>query len=409
MQMAIFMLIMSAFLYMLYRFLKSSAGRKDTSTLFLDNEQVKNNQFSISEEDVDLEVIDTEGKEKKEQEESVFVVEGDKGKIQLTDKNIIKYVNSLLADRKNVSEVIEMFGQNPVWGNIPMILLETTPEEILLKIDALSKLYKVMVDNLWLLYFRNDISYLLKEGLRNHAKNNCYVTRLFIPSTPLHDNRLHISQSYVNLAIISGQDDKKVDENKEAADDLSVAYQNERQQSYESLYKEKKPVEIVTIFDNSEHRHHLIIGAPGVGKTTLCQHLFYRCVQNDGLWADKFEAVFWIPLRKLKGDVPPNNPAKLLAFVVCKYGLSGTVQDSVDLKQLQLFINSNNEKILWILDGYDEVMLEANQEGSLVNVFLNKLNSYGENGPAIIMTSRPQTQYLVGGRQLTFDCVFENI
>lgn len=83
------------------------------------------------------------------------------------------------------------------------------------------------------------------------------------------------------------------------------------------MYATKTPVELEKLFDNSEHRRQLIIGAPGIGKTTLCQHLFYRCVQDNGLWSDKFIAVFWIPLRKLKNDSRINTQnSNILAYIV---------------------------------------------------------------------------------------------
>ncbi|MGZ6330528.1 MAG: NACHT domain-containing protein, partial [Parachlamydiaceae bacterium] len=284
--------------------------------------------------------------------------------------------------------------------------LEASAQAQLTVYEQAFKTHKIDADAALL---NSDPLALLQDGLRRHATNYAYITRLF-PSLTAHDHRLHISESYVNLSIMRREEKEKSqesdgDKDKEKTENIALAYQDEREQHYRSLQQTKTPIEIEKLFDDPTHRRQLIIGVPGVGKSTLCQHLFYRCSQPNGLWANRFDLVFWIPLRRLKSselESTPHNINTFLAQVAHTHSLSGAVQDRMDLQQLEQLIATRTHKTLWILDGYDEVITEASLEGSPIHRLLNHLTGNKE-GPTLLITSRPQTHYTI-----PFDCVLEN-
>ncbi|MBA3237178.1 MAG: NACHT domain-containing protein [Parachlamydiaceae bacterium] len=93
----------------------------------------------------------------------------------------------------------------------------------------------------------------------------------------------------------------------------------------------------------------LIIGEAGSGKSFLSQQITSKWNQNV-LWPDKFKALFWIPLCKLKHAHSLETTASFIFRVCCQ-------EHSEDLypDDLRTYLTQNRDQILFLLDGIDEL------------------------------------------------------
>ncbi|RDW65920.1 uncharacterized protein DSM5745_09659 [Aspergillus mulundensis] len=131
---------------------------------------------------------------------------------------------------------------------------------------------------------------------------------------------------------------------------------------------------------NGRPRRMLIRGRAGVGKTTLCKKIvsdFY----HGKLWSGKFDRIIWIPLRKLKAH------ATLEGFFEQEF-FSAAQDEALYARALRalIFDDSNKDRTLLLLDGFDEVVGEMNPGGRLVETSqFNRLFKHQNT----IMTTRP--------------------
>ncbi len=193
-----------------------------------------------------------------------------------------------------------------------------------------------------------------------------------------------LADCYINLAIVESQAQQKKDKDelKKQAVTFERLPSSERQRleatnpnkliALEKLFEKQK------LRDGSEGipKRILIQGRAGIGKTTLCKKLVYEYHQN-GLWQEQFESVLWVPLRHLKTHAP-----KRLDDLLCtKYFIN---QESSEAQALSKVFHAHKDKVLFILDGLDEVVGELNEGGPL-NDFLQMLL----NQTHVVITSRP--------------------
>ena len=90
----------------------------------------------------------------------------------------------------------------------------------------------------------------------------------------------------------------------------------------------------------------LIYGTAGIGKTTLCKYISYMWAKGEIY--QKFDYVIYIPLRQWKHD-----------------GIKGAIKDyyfSLDDENITFDLKDNNNKILFLFDGYDELKEEKKQD-----------------------------------------------
>ncbi|KAL2825229.1 hypothetical protein BJY01DRAFT_256318 [Aspergillus pseudoustus] len=143
----------------------------------------------------------------------------------------------------------------------------------------------------------------------------------------------------------------------------------------------------------------LIEGRAGVGKTTLCKRMVHDYLYQ-GMWHNLFDLVLWVPLRRLKGS---SSQVRTLEQVFYNLFFSD-VPDGKSLAeslQAMVFDSSEGQKLLFILDGMDEVSQEWDP-GTPVHTLLLRLLNY----PRVIVTSRPYGMHLTRG---TFDLELEAI
>ena len=119
-----------------------------------------------------------------------------------------------------------------------------------------------------------------------------------------------VEEIYINLALVQEQEVKE--QEKGLKIEKSIQDVSDRYLSYEHIYGEKKDVTVEKIFDpfddkdKEPHKKLLILGRAGCGKSTLCKYIARRWARQDAdgatctiLWTDRFEWVFWMPLRNL--------------------------------------------------------------------------------------------------------------
>ena len=156
--------------------------------------------------------------------------------------------------------------------------------------------------------------------------------------------------------------------------------------SLQIVKQAKDRIELPDLFqlhEGKEPRKILLIGQPGIGKSTLCQKMAHDWSSGQ-LWEGKFDVVYWIPLRALHHHKIENEDLFLWLAKVIKDLI---LKDQISIKSLRDYIEEHREKSLWILDGYDEA---TPQLQALVNLLLQ------EKELTIVLTSRPGvTDFLI--------------
>ncbi len=163
---------------------------------------------------------------------------------------------------------------------------------------------------------------------------------------------------------------------------------------------EKRPIELKQLFDKVEDQdatgHVLIVGTPGIGKTTFLHHMAYEWAQGR-VFADKFDSVFTVKLKKLTTDpwkamrASEDNLLENLIYDSLdeqRDGLPRNIHGKVEkiLKQDVLgFLSDEGKRLrtLLLLDGYDEVY-HLNRKGSVTHKIINEIFEY----PNVVLTSR---------------------
>lgn len=149
----------------------------------------------------------------------------------------------------------------------------------------------------------------------------------------------------------------------------------------EAIGTSEVPVEVDNLFDsgtfNENHRVILVIGSPGIGKTSLA---FYFCRE----WAvgnlSMFDVVAFIQLRNLASTEVTTTLSDLLLLACHSTGQ----ENEVILKEMVLELISPSLKLLLIFDGWDELPSNI-RKPSFVTSILKLMSSQSK----ILITSRP--------------------
>ncbi|KAF9174058.1 hypothetical protein BGX20_001138 [Mortierella sp. AD010] len=216
----------------------------------------------------------------------------------------------------------------------------------------------------------------IREALKNHYKSELSIRRI-------SGDPLDLSSCYVNLANVEGpfQRQKNKEELKEQAANIyrMPSYENIPETNTLATFPLEEFFNKRNLRDgrNDVPKTILVQGRAGIGKTTLCKKLVHAYQQ--GLWNDRFNAVLWLPLRKLTAYSARNLEDILRQKYFAHY-------PEPEKEELVAALSARRDKVLFILDGLDEIISNVKIEsGAPLMEFLRHLLRQQH----VIITSRP--------------------
>ncbi|KAF9912307.1 hypothetical protein EC991_000199, partial [Linnemannia zychae] len=219
----------------------------------------------------------------------------------------------------------------------------------------------------------------IKSILKAHYSSELKIRR--ISGKPLD-----IDTGFVNLAIVtaSTQREKEKQKLKEQAAVFHRIPSSEvvRGSDVESSIGLKQLFDRRKLHDGNERipQRILVQGRAGIGKTTLCKKLVHA--HQNGLWEDRFDAVLWLPLRQLRRSTSSSLQGLLREMFF------NTQQFDREQDELAnaLIVRANEGKVLFILDGLDEIATVAQEtDNPLIDSSLKILFRQQH----VVVTSRP--------------------
>jgi HEAT repeat protein len=214
----------------------------------------------------------------------------------------------------------------------------------------------------------SESNYLFEE-IKQKYQRNSRIERFMNPS-----KSFPIEQSYINLAIVKAKEQHaKENELRHAQHAIDVLG------TYEQIYGTKTAIDAKNIFENCKNHEKqvLVFGRAGIGKSTFCRYIAYQWA--TGSYWPQYELLALIPLRRLTAHLyPPDKSYSLLDLVKKEVFRSCLTEKEEELLKKQF----DAKKILWILDGYDEIV--QNVPPHLQCLFEQLLET-----PHHILTSRP--------------------
>ena len=156
--------------------------------------------------------------------------------------------------------------------------------------------------------------------------------------------------------------------------------------TFEEIYRTKSPINVKELFEycKDQLRQVLVFGGAGIGKTTFCQYITHEWARGK-LWPE-YDLVVLFSLRLLTKELCPlpSSDSYSLSDVVGRECFSnGLSEEEKRMLKNQL----NRFKVLWLLDGYDEI--EQNVPSHLQCLFQHMRKT-----PHHIITSRPYSNTL---------------
>jgi HEAT repeat protein len=268
----------------------------------------------------------------------------------------------------------------------------------------------------------------LQTSLRAQYAQYDQLERLF------DGRKIPIADSFINLTLIRETEHTQ----KEKCLSLPVSQEekserpfvDERLASHEELYAAKEPLALNQLFEPKEDTETpdkiLILGRAGIGKSVLCQYLAVQwasgsaeCKDEEkkagemgGYLQKKFHAVFWVKLREIANflnltHVTAMNKIdhhSILGYVIYECSLKG-LNKPLPI-EIENYIKSHTDKVLFILDGYDEITDSVERpEFSLLNLFLARVLDHQH----VLLTSRPLAIDSLGQSKVKFNRKLENI
>ncbi|CAO3568618.1 unnamed protein product [Mortierella alpina] len=218
----------------------------------------------------------------------------------------------------------------------------------------------------------------IQSALKTYYARNLSILRVSGESLPLET-------CFVNLAIVEAPAQREKDK-QDLKEQAAVFHRIPSSEAVVHVNMQK-PIPLEQLFDKRKLRDGkedipktiLVQGRAGVGKTTLCKKLVH--VHQTGQWKDRFDAVLWLPLRQIKAY----RSRTLEGLFREKFFTQGLDQDGLALAH-ELAISAQQGRVLFILDGLDEIAKDARgEEGIALKEFVGILLLQQH----VVITSRP--------------------
>ena len=158
-----------------------------------------------------------------------------------------------------------------------------------------------------------------------------YIDKWGEISVPMAEETLPIRELFVNLRLVK---DKPRDTKRPLIPMLAMDLKHSSSQAI-ALEKLFDPM------DGKPPRTILLTGSAGIGKSTLCQKIAHDWASGR-LWKDRFEAIYWLPLRELNNK--QHNLIDPIDFLQWALATLGFEKEIISI----------NPRSLILLDGYDE-------------------------------------------------------
>ena len=221
----------------------------------------------------------------------------------------------------------------------------------------------------------DDATYLF-ELMKHEYRQNSRIQRFINPakSFPIED-------SYINLAIVETK------EQREKEKKLTNAKNSDKMMdTFEEIYSTESPINAKDLFEycKDQLRQVLVFGRAGIGKTTFCQYITHEWARGK-LWPE-YDLIVLFSFRLLTETRyrPLSSGSYSLIDVVEKEYFSHGLYE----KEKEILTNQLSRlKVLWLLDGYDEIV--QNVPPHLECLFQQMFKT-----PHHIVTSRPYSNTL---------------
>lgn len=221
---------------------------------------------------------------------------------------------------------------------------------------------------------------IIRSNYIKYYQKKSTIKRLFYSPIP-------IDPDYIHLAITKAENyqNKINDFQKKYKPHSNTLSYDESRDTYTHLYgEEENTIQLGEIFNlcNESSKKILITGTAGIGKSTLTELMLYEWSHKK--WGEQYEWIFRINLRNLTKEKYPNDPNyKLIDFICSECLKDANINISTEkAKELESRLIKQIDKVLLILDGYDEIAENISEH--LVPI-LKQLLSHQQ----LILTSRP--------------------
>ncbi|CAF1058026.1 unnamed protein product [Adineta steineri] len=207
-----------------------------------------------------------------------------------------------------------------------------------------------------------------------------YLKESMIKDTLNEEKCFPFENTYINLTIVESK------EQHEKENELKQQNLSEQQfnggflSAYKEIYDAKILIDIKDIFKKCKDatKKILVLGRAGIGKSTFCQYVAYQWAKGN-LWP-KYDLVVLVDLRRVTEDRYPKGEEYSPFDIVKKEYL---LNDIISKEEQQCFNERcKNGKVLWILDGYDELAQN-------IPPYLNTVFNYICETQHHILTSHP--------------------
>ncbi len=239
-----------------------------------------------------------------------------------------------------------------------------------------------------IIYLYRQHSNAFGNELKKIYENKAYFRLHYVNDPRKIKNTRKMTDLFVPLSLVS-QDDEEDNQDEEILP------------SYERPTEKSKIVRIEKLLERPIQIGQqnlppigkiLIMGRASSGKSTLCKWLAYLYSQTpEKKLFYGFEVVFWMPLRKLLNDERFEREPKVysLGTLVHYLCLDKNKRNEDEEKQLDNWITQHENRILWLLDGGDEIVSSDNKlHDSLMKLINNILSK-----PNVIFLTRPNTNH----------------